>query len=299
MFDVLIVGGSFAGLSAAMQLARARRSVCVIDSGSPRNRFAATSHGFFGQDGAPPRQMIATAREKLLAYPTVTVHADQVDEAERDGATFRVTLASGTSLMARKLILAFGLKDEVPSIPGMTERWGYSVLHCPYCHGYEFGGRPLGVLSVSPLSIHQAMLIPEWGPTTFFLNGQALPDESTKAHLTQRGVIIEPASVAALEGVGQELSGVRLSDGRLVPIAALYFVPKTTFQSSVAEQLGCAIDDGAFGKVIRTDQTKLTTVRGVYASGDIAHMPHNATLASADGVLAGMSAHRSLVFEPE
>ena len=297
MFDVLVVGGSFAGLSAAMQLARGRRTVCVVDSGTPRNRFAAESHGFFGQDRMAPSHMVATAREKLLAYPTVTFVADSVVGAEHLGTHTALTLSSGRSLLASKLILAFGLTDEMLPIPGLKERWGHSVVHCPYCHGFEFDGGPLGVLSVSPLSVHQALLIPEWGPTTFFLNGQPAPDDRSMAQLAQRGVMIEETPVAALEGEGQGLSGVRLIDGRVVEVVGLYFAPKTSFQSPLAEQLGCAVDDGPFGKIIRTDEMKLTTVPGVYAAGDIARAPHNATFASADGVMAGASAHRALVFE--
>ena len=296
MFDVLVVGGSYAGLSAAMQLARARRSVCAVDVGLPRNRFAAASHGFFGQDGVSPQQMIEDARNKLLAYPTVTFLRDTVQSAERVEDLFQVTLASGATAQARKLICAFGLKDEMVPIPGLSERWGHSVLHCPYCHGYEFSDQLLGVLAMSPTSVHQAMLIAEWGPTTFFLNGQQLPDENTVAQLQQRNVMIEPTAVVSLEGEGKNLSEVRLADGRVLPLTALYFAPRTQFQSSLPEQLGCATDDGPFGKIIRTDESKLTTVPDIYAAGDIARVPHNATWASADGVTAGMAAHRSLVF---
>lgn len=297
MFDALIVGGSYAGLSAAMQLARARCRICVVDSDSPRNRFAAASHGFFGQDGASPRQLIEDAREKLLAYPSVTFLRDSVQTAERDQDIFKAVLASGAHIQARKLILAFGLRDEMLPIPGLSERWGHSVLHCPYCHGFEFADRRLGVLSMSPMSIHQAMLIPEWGPTTFFLNGQPPLEESAMAQLLMRGITVEPAVIAALEGEGRSLSEVRLVDGRVIPLDALYLVPRTEFQSSLAEQLGCAIDDGPLGKVIRTDENKLTTVPAVYAAGDIARVPHNATWASADGVTAGIALHRSLVFD--
>lgn len=298
MFDVLIVGGSYAGLSAALQLARAKRKVCVVDGGSPRNRFAASSHGFFGQDGAPPLAMIATAREKLLAYPNITFMHGQVSTAVPVDGGFLAALKSGDELTSRKLILAFGLTDEMPPVPGLAERWGRSVLHCPYCHGYEFDGKPLGVLYTSPISFHQALLIPEWGSTTLFLNGQKQPDETTKEQLLKRGVAIESAPLVRLEGEGLDLSGVRLADGRLIELVALYFASKTSFQSSLAGQLGCSLNDGPFGKIIQTDEGKLTTTPGVYAAGDIARVPHNTTWASADGVTAGMSAHRALVFEP-
>ncbi len=298
MHDAIIIGGSFAGLSAAMQLVRANRSVCVIDTGKPRNRFAAASHGFFGQDGVPPHTMLAKARDKVAAYPSVRFIDSEATAAEADDGGYAVTLAGGQRMNARKLLLAFGLKDALPAIPGVIERWGHTVVHCPYCHGYEFLRRPLGVLSVTPLSAHQAELIPEWGPTTFFLNGGELPDEETRVRLAARNVTIEPARIVELEGDAPELAGVRLADGRLVEIAALYLAPRTSFQSPIAEQLGCALEDGPFGPVIRTDDMKMTSVAGVFAAGDIARPMHNATFASADGVMAGTALHRALMFDP-
>ncbi len=296
--DAIIIGGSFAGLSAAMQLARANRSVCVIDTGTPRNRFASASHGFFGQDGLPPYDMIAIAREKVAAYPSVRFVDSAAVEANADEGGFAVTLADGRRLLGQKLVLAFGLKDTLPDIPGVQDRWGETVLHCPYCHGFEFLGQPLGVLSVLPISTHQAQLIPEWGPTTFFLNGGAMPDEPTRALLAARHVTIEAAPIVGLEGVSPKLEGVRLADGRLVTIAALYLAPRTSFQSDIASQLGCELEDGPVGPMIKTDATKRTSVPGVFAAGDITRPMHNATLASADGVMAGAGVHQSLVFEP-
>ncbi|WP_072396510.1 NAD(P)/FAD-dependent oxidoreductase [Hyphomicrobium sp. CS1GBMeth3] len=296
--DAIIIGGSFAGLSAAMQLARANRSVCVIDTGTPRNRFASASHGFFGLDGVAPYEMLATARAKVAAYPSVRFVDGAAVDAAADEDGFALTLADGQRLMARRIVLAFGLKDTLPAIPGVQDRWGKTVLHCPYCHGFEFLGQPLGVLSVLPHSTHQAALIPDWGPTTFFLNGGPMPDAETQARLAARQVTLEPAPIAALEGQAPKLDGVRLADGRLVPIAALYLTPRTSFQSDIANQLGCAMEDGPFGPVIKTDAAKQTSVPGVYAAGDISRPMHNATLASADGVMAGAGVHQSLVFPP-
>lgn len=297
-FDAIIIGGSFAGLSAAMQLARANRSICVIDTGKPRNRFASASHGFFGQDGLPPYEMLAAAREKVAAYPSARFIDVEATEAAADESGYAVMLVDGARLLARKLVLAFGLKDGLPDIPGVAERWGKTVLHCPYCHGFEFLGQPLGVLSVLPPSAHQAALIPEWGPTTFFLNGGAMPDGETRARLDARGVTIEAAPIVGLEGDAPSLDGVRLADGRLATIAALYLAPRTSFQSPIAGRLGCAMEDGPFGPVIKTDAMKLTSVAGVYAAGDITRPMHNATFASADGVMAGTAVHRELVFGP-
>lgn len=297
MYDAIIVGGSYAGLSAAMQLARAGRAVCVIDSGSPRNRFAAASHGFFGQDGAAPRAMILQGREKLAAYPTVHFVDDRATEAVATEAGFSLRLESGNTREGAKLVLAFGLIDDLPEIPGLSEKWGKSVLHCPYCHGYEFKGQRLGVLNVMENSVHQALMIPDWGTTTFFLNGGAMPDAATVEKLRRRAVTIEPTRVAALEG-DATLTGVRLEDGRVVELDALFTASRTRMACPIAEQLGCAFDDGMLGPVIRVDSKQMTTVPGVYAAGDIARQMHNATFASADGVMAGTAAHQALVFEP-
>lgn len=294
--DAIIVGGSFAGLAAATYLARGRRDVAVIDAGAPRNRFAAHSHGFLGFDGVPPGDIVAQAQRQLAAYPTTSLVQGEVASAERRNDGFAVTLGSGEVLTGDKLILAFGISDVLPEIPGLAERWGKSVIHCPYCHGYEFAGQRLGVLGMWPSSTHQAMLISEWGPTTFFLNGQPEPDDATLAELAARNVHIERSPVAELRGDGTDLSVVQLADGRLSRIDALYIGAPTRLNSAVAEQLGCAVDDGPLGKIVRTDAMKLTTVPDVWAVGDITRGFHNVTFAVADGVMAGTAAHRSLVF---
>ena len=294
-YDAIIVGGGFAGLAAATYLARGRRSVYVLDAGSPRNRFAEHSHGFLGQDGADPRAILDAARTQLQAYPQVRVEQGQALAARATGAGFEVNLGSGDTLQASRIILAFGVSDVLPSVPGLADRWGKSVLHCPYCHGFEFSDRQLGVLWMSQRSAHQAMLIAEWGPTTLFLDGRPAPDPDILVELARRGVRVEPGKVAALEGVGPGLSHLRLEDGRRCATEALYVSPPTILNSPLAEQLGCVLDDGLFGPVIRTNADKSTTVAGVYAAGDIARAPHSVSWAAADGVTAGIAAHRSLV----
>lgn len=295
-YDAIIIGGSFAGLSAALYIARARRSVCVIDAGAPRNRFAAHSHGFFAQDGNTPAAMLASARSQVAAYPTATLVAGEVGSATRNGDGFSVSVATGEVLEGTSLVLAFGLSDELPTIPGLAERWGQSVLHCPYCHGYEVSGQRLGVLNVSPMSVHQAMLIAEWGPTTFYLNGATDPDKASIVMLWDRGIAIEPAPVAALHGEGAGLSAIELGDGRMTALDALFLGPRTRLNSPIAVQLGCDLDEGPFGVMIRTDAAKMTTVPGIYAAGDITRAAHTIAWASADGVTAGLAVHRALVF---
>ena len=294
--DAIIIGGSFAGLSAATYIARTRRSVCIIDTGSPRNRFAAHSHGFLTQDGSEPGAMLATARSQVAAYPTASFIEGEASSAAIAPDGFSVKLATGEVMESARLVLAFGISDDLPAIPGLVERWGKSVLHCPYCHGYEFSGRRLGVLNLSPMSLQHAMLIAEWGPTTLYLNGASEPDDAALAQLQKRGVAIERAPVGALRGEGTELSAIELTDGRMSGVDALYLGPRTRLNSEIADQLGCETEEGTFGRIIRTDAQKGTTVPGVYAAGDITRSVHNVTWASADGVMAGMAVHRSLVF---
>jgi thioredoxin reductase len=294
-YDAAVIGGSWAGLSAAMQLARARRRVLVVDAGRPRNRFAHASHGFLGQDGRTPSAILETARAQVLAYPTAEFRQDEATRAETCDGGFQVALASGATARARRLVLATGVVDELPDIPGLRERWGASVLHCPYCHGYEVAGGRLGVLAVGERSLHHALLLPDWSPqVTLFTNGTFEPSADQREALAARGVRVEPRSLAAVVGDGPALTGVRLDDGELVALDALFTASRTRMASALPEQLGCEFDEGPFGPVIRTDARKETTVPGVYAAGDAARAAHNATWASADGVTAGMSAHQSV-----
>jgi len=292
--DAIVVGGSFAGLSAATHIARARRSVAVIDAGLPRNRFAGHSHGFLGHDGSRPAEILATARRQVAAYPTATLIGGEALTAKRSEDGFTVTLAAGQALTADRLVLAFGLHDILPDLPGLAPHWGESVVICPYCHGYEFSGRRLGVLGMSPHSVHQAMLVAEWGPVTYFANGFE-PDAAARVELARRNVAIESTPVAALEGDGA-LSAARLADGRSVGIDALFIGPQSALNSDIADRLGCAFDEAPFGRIIRVDAMKETTVKGVFAAGDIARGMHSVTFAAADGVLAGTALHRSLAF---
>ncbi|MBS9721533.1 NAD(P)/FAD-dependent oxidoreductase [Tianweitania sp. BSSL-BM11] len=293
--DAIIIGGSFAGLSAAMYIARARRSVRIIDAGLPRNRFAAQSHGFFGQDGSEPGAMLDKARAQVAAYPTVRITDGRALSANKNEDGFAVTLESGEQLQASRMVLAYGISDELPALPGLAERWGHTVIHCPYCHGFEFGGRRLGVLYSTPMSLHQAHLVTEWGPTTLYLNGAEL-DPAAAANLQARGVRIEPARLISLHGEGKGLSAMELADGRMDPIDALFVGPLMRANSDIADQLGCAMDDHPLGQIIHTDEMKQTSVPGVFAAGDIARGAHSVTWASADGVMAGVALHRSLVF---
>ncbi|KAB2706552.1 MULTISPECIES: NAD(P)/FAD-dependent oxidoreductase [Brucella] len=294
--DAIIIGGSFAGLSAATYLARGRRSVRVIDAGKPRNRFAEYSHGFFAQDGSNPLSMLETAKAQVEAYPTVRFTQGKAVSGSGEIDNFAIELDSGEIVEGRRLILAFGISDELPDIPGLAERWGNSVIHCPYCHGYEFSDRQLGVLNMSPMSVHQAMLISEWGSTTFFIDKGLEPDAEAFAELERRGVKIEHSPVRALHGEGIDISEIELEDGRLVPLNALYIGPRNWLNSQIADTFGCAMDELPLGRTIQTDGLKTTTVPGIFAAGDITRGAHSVAWSVADGVTAGTAAHRSLVF---
>lgn len=294
-YDAIIVGGSFAGLSSAMQLARARRPILLIDGDQPRNRFAPHSHGFLGQDGKAPHEIVRQAREQLAQYPSVKFLDGDAVDARVQAGVLRVTMAAGQDVQGKRLILATGLRDQLPDLAGVSERWGQTVLHCPYCHGYEVAGRPLGVMAAHPLSAHQAMLLPDWGPTTYFTQGEFEPDAEQAALLEKRDVRIERTPIVELMGTAPALNAVKLADGRRMAIHALFVACRTHMASPLAMQLGCAFDDGPLGPVIRTDEFRQTTVPGVYAAGDAAIPMSNATLASASGVMAGVCVHRSLV----
>jgi thioredoxin reductase len=296
-YDVIVVGGSFAGMSGAMQLARARCRILIVDAGRPRNRFVASAHGFLGQDGKSPREIIGLARHQLAAYPTVEFFAGEAVEARRHEAHFELALSDGLAVRASRLLLATGVRDELPLIAGMEERWGVTVFQCPYCHGFEVGGRQLGVIGNHLMSAHQALIVSDWGPTTYFTQGMFEPDEAQLAIMHARGIGIERAPVVEILGRGASIDAVRLSDGRSVAIQAAFTAPRTHMASGLAAKLGCGFDDGPFGPLIRTNEQKQTTIAGVYAAGDATSAMANATLASAAGVMAGVGAHQSLILE--
>nr|WP_288453474.1 NAD(P)/FAD-dependent oxidoreductase [uncultured Pseudomonas sp.] len=292
-YDAIIVGGSYAGLSAGLQLARARRRVLVIDAGVRRNRFASHSYGFLGQDGRAPEEIAADGRAELMDYPTVTWQVGEASQVQRDGEGFVVTLRGGQRVAARRLILAGGVRDELPAIEGLAERWGRHVFHCPYCHGYELEQGRIGVLAVSPMSIHHALMLPDWGSTTFFLNGVFVPDAEQLQQLARRGVVVEPDRVQSISGERVDLN---LTDGRRVALDGLFVMPRTHQNNPLATQLGCALLEGPMGLYLQTSETQETSVPGVFACGDAALAAGSVALAVGSGARAGAGAHQSLIF---
>ncbi|MFA0813276.1 NAD(P)/FAD-dependent oxidoreductase [Microbulbifer epialgicus] len=294
--DVLIIGGGFAGLSAAMQLVRGRRKVVVMDTNKPRNRFAAASHGVFCLDGKTPAEIRTTALSQLQNYPSFRLVEDAAVGVDEIEGGFAVTANNNEQFMTKKLILASGITDELPDISGVKEYWGKSVIHCPYCHGYELSDCPLGVLATSELSFHQAAMIPDWGATTLFTQGQFIPEGEALNHLLARGVILEETPIIKLAGKGADLNHALLADGRELPLEGLYVSPKANLNSSLIKMLGLELEETFIGNIVKVDDFKESSVKGVFVAGDLSNPMQSGTFAIASGTMAGVAAHRSLIF---
>ncbi len=293
--DVLIVGGSYAGIAAGLILARARRPVTIIDSGLPRNRAASHSHGVLGQDGISGAELLKNARQQLLDYPTVRWLQGEVVHAQAHADGVDVRTADGQVLAARKLLLATGIADQLPDLPGLAERWGSTVLHCPYCHGYEVGGGAIGLLGGHPMSAAKAPLFAEWGNVTFFSQGLPISDEE-QAAMQQRGVQVETIPVMSVQGEQPTWLEVELADGRRIAQRALFVPAMQQMATPLVQHLGCTLVESPMGVLVEVDMMKQTSVPNVYAAGD-ATTVGNITLAMAEGVRAGIGVHHALVAE--
>ncbi len=299
MYDVIIVGGSYAGLAAALQLGRARREVLIVDNGQRRNRHVPRAHGILGHDGVSPGALAAKAKEEALAYPTVhwldaTV---VVTHALPDGFALS---AGGEINLAKRVILATGVVDDIPAIPGIPERWGKTVFHCPYCDGYELDRGKLGVLASGPSAVHYAAIVAEWGrpgETVLFLNGGPELAPAEQAELVSRRIGVESERLVEGRDAPMGLELVVVGERRY-QLAGLFTLPRTSIPGDFARQLGCEVEIGPTGPMYKTDpQSKETTVPGVFACGDAALAQASVSYAIADGVRAGTSAHQSLIFE--
>lgn len=294
-YDVAVIGGSFAGLAAAMMLARGRRHVAVFDHGLTRNRFADAGHGFLGMDGMAPGAMRLKARGEVLAYPTARVIETEVTGVTGQADDFRLETASGP-VTVRRLVLAYGMRDTLPAIPGLAERWGASAIMCPYCHGYEAADRPTGLLLADPGLAEHALFLAEWAPDmVLFANGLPVPGP-VRGRLAARGISVEDIPVAALEGPGRDLSAVVLKDGRRIPREVLYLAARYQPATPFAEALGVRMVEGPMGRHVATGPMGATDVPGIFAAGDLTRQMFNATLSAAEGAMAGANCHRSLVF---
>ncbi|NDL59302.1 FAD-dependent oxidoreductase [Phytoactinopolyspora mesophila] len=297
-YDAVVLGGGAAGLNGALMLARSRRSVLVLDAGEPRNAPANAVHGLLGHEGTPPAELLAKGRGEVRRYGGQVVDGEVVDAA-RDGDRFVITIAGGRSVQARRLLVASGVVDVLPDVPGVRERWGRDVLHCPYCHGWEVRDQAIGVLASGPISVHQALMFRQLSDdVVYFRNGTELPAEQA-GQLAAVGIEVNEADVAALEIADDRLVGVRMSDGRVVARAALAIAPRMEARAGFLVGLGLeAVEHpSGMGTQIPCDHTGRTDVPGVWVAGNVAEPMAQVGASAAAGAMAGAHINGDLVME--
>ena len=290
-YEVVIVGGGAAGLSAALVLGRARRRVVVIDAGSPRNAPAAHMQGFLSRDGMPPADLLATGRSEVGAYG-VEIIRDHVVEIE--GGSI-VRSAAGRALPARRILLATGVRDKLPDLPGVPERWGRDLLHCPYCHGWEVRDQPLGVLGTRPDAVDHALLVRQWSADVvlFAHTLDLAPNDALR--LEARGIEIVPGPVARLVIADDRLVGVELRDGAVVPRTAVFVRPvNVPHEDGLLATLRCDVDAAGFPVV---DGTGRTSVPGVWAAGNVVDPRTQVITSAGAGSAAAIAINADLVRE--
>ncbi|MFE9457987.1 NAD(P)/FAD-dependent oxidoreductase [Streptomyces californicus] len=305
-YDVVIVGGGAAGLSGALALARARRSVLVIDAGEPRNAPASHVHNYLGRESTPPGELLAIGRGEAAGYGAEIVSGRVASAARLPGAEeagFRVVTEGGRSVEARRLLVTTGLVDELPPVPGLAERWGREVLHCPYCHGHEVADRPIGVLATGPLAVHQALMWRQWSDdVTLFLHTGPEPSAEEYEELVARDVAVVDGEVAGLEIADDRFTGVRLASGRVIPREALVVQARFTARSAVLESLGLTpvaqeMAGTVVGTYIPSDPTGATEVPGVWVAGNVTRLTEQVVGAAAAGLMAAGALNGDLITE--
>jgi thioredoxin reductase len=296
-WDVIVVGGSAAGLSAALMLGRARRRVVVVDNTQPRNRFAAHMYGVLGHDGLDPRQLIAKGREEAAAYGVTFLNASVARVDDRDRTLATLTL-DGNVRACRALIVATGITDHLPDIPGLSERWGRSVLHCPYCHGWEIRDRRLGVLATSPLAVHQAQLVRQWSDRVVFFSSEAgRLDPESERRLTARGIDVITSPVVEVLGEGEHMTGVRTAEGMTFAVDAIFTTSMPEPRDDFLKELHLARRDTPLGSFLVVDGTGRTSHARIWAAGNVTDPAQNVPMAVSAGAVAGAMANMALVTE--
>ena len=298
-YDVVVVGGGAAGLGGALMLGRSRRSVLVIDAGEPRNAPASGVHGFLTRDGTDPAALLRVGREEVRGYGARVVDG-RVASAESVDGGFIVTQEDGGRVGARRLLVTTGLVDELPDVPGVRERWGRDVLHCPYCHGWEVRERPIGVLASGPTAVHQALLFRQLTEDlTLFLHTAPEPTGEEAEQLAARGITVVRGEVASLEVREDRLTGVRLQSGEVIPRVAVVVGPRFAARAGMLAGLGLGTTahPSGMGEHVESDAMGLTAVPGVWVAGNVTE-PTAQVLASANaGVMAGAAINADLVAE--
>lgn len=299
-FDVVIVGGGAAGLSAATTLGRALRSALVIDSGSPRNAPAAGVHGYLSRDGMAPGELLSIGRNEVRSYEGTIVEGEAVS-ARRTPDGFEVVLEDARRFSGRRLLVTTGLTDELPPIEGLWEQWGRGVVHCPYCHGWEIRGQRIGVLGTGPLSVHQALLFRQWSKdVTLFLNDTVEPNDDQWDKLAARAVRVVEGGVASVDAVDGVLSGLTLREGSSFAVQALAVGTRMEVRSSLLDSLGLSPQEhpSGAGKFIETDAMGgATAVPGVYAAGNVSNLMAQVITAASEGAMTGARINADLIDE--
>jgi thioredoxin reductase (NADPH) len=302
-YDVVVVGGGAAGLSGAVALVRSRRSVLVVDAGEPRNAPADGVHNLLGQEGRSPAELLAAGRDELRAYGGSIIAGTAVGARRAPQGDFEVELDDGSTVRARRLLVATGLVDELPAVPGVQELWGTDVLHCPYCHGYEARDQAVGILATSPLAMHGALLWRQLtDDVTVFLPRADLLSDDDLERLAARDIATVLGEVAALETTDGRLSGVRLVDGTVVPRRYVVVAPRFTARSAVLSDLGLEPEELRMGETVigtafPTGPDGATAVPGVHVAGNVADLRAQVVVSAAQGLMAGARINAELVEE--
>ncbi len=292
-YDVVVIGGGAAGLSAALVLSRARRRVLVLDSGTPRNAPAAHMHGFLSRDGLPPGELLAIGRDEVTGYGATIIDAVATDLTPDGTSGFSVLLADGQRLSARRLLVATGLRDELPDIPGLRGRWARDVLHCPYCHGHEVRDEQLGVLGASSDAVRYAQIIRQWSSDVVFFTPAGMLTADERSQLVARSIGIVEGTVKRILIQDDQLSGVEMSDGRTVLRDALFVPPRFVPNNDLLVGLSCDID--ATGWVVADGGR--TSVPGVWVAGNVANPRAQVITAAGEGSAAAIAINADLVDE--
>ncbi|MFB8279200.1 NAD(P)/FAD-dependent oxidoreductase [Nocardia colli] len=298
-YDVVVVGGGAAGLSGALMLGRARRSVLVIDAGSPRNAPAAGVHGLLARDGMSPSELVERGQAEVRGYGGEVV-AGAVETVSRADDGFVVALADGRTVRARRLLVTTGLVDELPEIPGLRERWGRDVLHCPYCHGWEVRDRAIGVLGTGPMAVHQTLLFRQWSDDiTLFTHTMPSPGSAELEQFAARGITVVDGEVASVETADDRLVGVRMRDGRLVHRAALTVMSRMSARTDFLAGLGLRPTQhpSGLGEHLVADAMGRAEVPGVWVAGNVTDLSAQVGGAAAAGAFAAAQINADLVTE--
>ncbi|HYE56382.1 MAG TPA: NAD(P)/FAD-dependent oxidoreductase [Chitinophagaceae bacterium] len=294
-YDVIIIGGSYAGLSAAMALGRSLRKVLVIDSGKPCNRQTPHSHNFITHDGHTPSAIAAEAKAQVQKYDTITFEADIATDAGRTNEGFMVSTASGRSFTAKKLLLATGLKDIMPPIGGLAECWGISVLHCPYCHGYEVKNETIGLLANGDMGFEFCKLLSNWSSKlTLLTNGSSTLSPEQTEKIKGRNIQLDERIIASIEHNNGVMHRVKFADGTSAPFSAIFTRVPFEQHTNIPQQLGCELTEHGH---IKVDNFNKTSVPGVFAAGDNCNMFRAVSIAVGGGTMAGAVINKELIDE--